>query len=59
MYKDPELHRTLCEVCDKEPAITIQGGEYDERRRMWFCCLGCREIIRDERKKERRNGINH
>jgi predicted nucleic acid-binding Zn ribbon protein len=48
-----ELH-THCEICGSEPAIDGVWGEVDGLRQLWFCCKECREMIKNQRKAERR-----
>ena len=47
----------LCEVCSINPAKYVKGGmiifEGKEKRDLFLCCEGCREMIQEARLKDR------
>lgn len=38
-----------CEICNEIPATQIKGGSYKDIRKMWMCCVECKDKINDER----------
>lgn len=56
----PEERRVLqpmCDICDKEPASEIQGGEVNGQHGLWFCCKSCKQRIKDERKNKQASSL--